>query len=94
MYDASSMRPHANDSRTHARTAHAHHAHTHTHLTHSFAHSHSHTHTHQAISKLDTLEEADYKDSTLIMQLLRDNLTLWTSTDGNEDVVVEDVDDN
>jgi len=47
-----------------------------------------------AISKLDTLEEADYKDSTLIMQLLRDNLTLWTSTDGNEDVVVEDVDDN
>merc|ERR1712224_216159 len=34
-----------------------------------------------AISKLDKLEEADYKDSTLIMQLLRDNLTLWTSTD-------------
>jgi len=39
----------------------------------------------EAISKLDKLEEADYKDSTLIMQLLRDNLTLWTSTDGNED---------
>jgi len=38
----------------------------------------------EAISKLDKLEEADYKDSTLIMQLLRDNLTLWTSTD-NED---------
>jgi len=36
----------------------------------------------EAISKLDKLEEADYKDSTLIMQLLRDNLTLWTSTDG------------
>jgi len=34
-----------------------------------------------AIAKLDRLEEADYKDSTLIMQLLRDNLTLWTSTD-------------
>lgn len=33
-----------------------------------------------AISKLDKLEEADYKDSTLIMQLLRDNLTLWTSS--------------
>lgn len=33
----------------------------------------------QAISKLDRLEEADYKDSTLIMQLLRDNLTLWTA---------------
>jgi len=39
----------------------------------------------EAISKLDKLEEADYKDSTLIMQLLRDNLTLWTSTAGSED---------
>jgi 14-3-3 protein epsilon len=39
----------------------------------------------EAISKLDKLEEADYKDSTLIMQLLRDNLTLWTSTDGDDD---------
>jgi len=39
----------------------------------------------QAISKLDKLEEADYKDSTLIMQLLRDNLTLWTSTDSQGD---------
>lgn len=38
----------------------------------------------EAISKLDKLEEADYKDSTLIMQLLRDNLTLWTSTDGDD----------
>ncbi|KAF5318955.1 hypothetical protein D9611_013706 [Ephemerocybe angulata] len=26
-----------------------------------------------------TLSEESYKDSTLIMQLLRDNLTLWTS---------------
>jgi len=33
----------------------------------------------EAISKLDQLDEASYKDSTLIMQLLRDNLTLWTS---------------
>jgi 14-3-3 protein epsilon len=33
----------------------------------------------QAISGLDKLPEASYKDSTLIMQLLRDNLTLWTS---------------
>lgn len=33
----------------------------------------------QAISELDTLGEESYKDSTLIMQLLRDNLTLWTS---------------
>jgi len=39
----------------------------------------------EAIAKLDTLEESDYKDSTLIMQLLRDNLTLWTSTETEED---------
>ncbi|XP_028400753.1 14-3-3 protein epsilon-like [Dendronephthya gigantea] len=32
-----------------------------------------------AIAELDTLEEDSYKDSTLIMQLLRDNLTLWTA---------------
>lgn len=31
-----------------------------------------------AIKMLDKLDEVDYKDSTLIMQLLRDNLTLWT----------------
>jgi len=33
----------------------------------------------QAIAKLDSLSDSSYKDSTLIMQLLRDNLTLWTS---------------
>jgi len=32
-----------------------------------------------AIAELDHLKEDSYKDSTLIMQLLRDNLTLWTS---------------
>jgi hypothetical protein len=37
-----------------------------------------------AIEKLDTLNDASYKDSTLIMQLLRDNLTLWTTADNNE----------
>jgi len=39
-----------------------------------------------AIAELDTLSEECYKDSTLIMQLLRDNLTLWTSdnNDGDE----------
>merc|ERR1712116_94694 len=40
-----------------------------------------------AIAELDTLNEDSYKDSTLIMQLLRDNLTLWTSDaqgDGDE----------
>lgn len=33
----------------------------------------------EAISQLDDLDETSYKDSTLIMQLLRDNLTLWTA---------------
>eukprot|EP00850_Spirogloea_muscicola_P007391 SM000037S13526 [mRNA] locus=s37:461771:464132:+ [translate_table: standard] len=32
-----------------------------------------------SIAELDTLSEESYKDSTLIMQLLRDNLTLWSS---------------
>nr|AHJ11171.1 14-3-3 zeta [Onchocerca ochengi] len=38
-----------------------------------------------AIAELDTLNEDSYKDSTLIMQLLRDNLTLWTSDTGADD---------
>jgi len=37
----------------------------------------------EAIAELDNVSEDSYKDSTLIMQLLRDNLTLWTS-DENE----------
>ncbi|XP_066330730.1 14-3-3-like protein GF14-A [Miscanthus floridulus] len=43
----------------------------------------------EAISELDTLGEESYKDSTLIMQLLRDNLTLWTSDmqeDGSDEM--------
>jgi len=38
-----------------------------------------------AIAELDTLNEDSYKDSTLIMQLLRDNLTLWTSDTKDDD---------
>lgn len=33
-----------------------------------------------AIAKLDNLQSESYKDSTLIMQLLRDNLTVSVST--------------
>eukprot|EP00745_Piridium_sociabile_P037781 TRINITY_DN68896_c1_g1_i1.p1 TRINITY_DN68896_c1_g1~~TRINITY_DN68896_c1_g1_i1.p1 ORF type:complete len:254 (-),score=31.04 TRINITY_DN68896_c1_g1_i1:98-859(-) len=36
----------------------------------------------EAIAELDNVSEDSYKDSTLIMQLLRDNLTLWTSDMG------------
>ena len=32
----------------------------------------------EAIANLDDVEDDFYKDATLIMQLLRDNLTLWT----------------
>ncbi|KAG8366439.1 hypothetical protein BUALT_Bualt17G0079900 [Buddleja alternifolia] len=47
----------------------------------------------EAIAELDTLSEESYKDSTLIMQLLRDNLTLWTSDlpeDGEENIKGEE----
>lgn len=39
-----------------------------------------------AVTELDTLDDESYKESTLIMQLLRDNLTLWTEDlqDGGE----------
>jgi len=51
----------------------------------------------QAISGLDKLPESSYKDSTLIMQLLRDNLTLWTSEanddDGGDSLTLRDADD-
>eukprot|EP00899_Mesostigma_viride_P003375 jgi/Mesvir1/13038/Mv06029-RA.1 len=53
----------------------------------------------EAIAELDTLSEESYKDSTLIMQLLRDNLTLWTSDlqeeggKGDDATRLEDVDD-
>eukprot|EP00382_Lankesteria_abbotti_P002689 CAMPEP_0113844902 /NCGR_PEP_ID=MMETSP0372-20130328/476_1 /TAXON_ID=340204 /ORGANISM="Lankesteria abbotti" /LENGTH=258 /DNA_ID=CAMNT_0000813919 /DNA_START=101 /DNA_END=877 /DNA_ORIENTATION=- /assembly_acc=CAM_ASM_000359 len=33
----------------------------------------------EAMAELDNVAEDSYRDSTLIMQLLRDNLTLWTS---------------
>uniref|UniRef100_A0A6P4E3Y8 14-3-3 protein epsilon n=1 Tax=Drosophila rhopaloa TaxID=1041015 RepID=A0A6P4E3Y8_DRORH len=56
-----------------------------------------------AIAELDTLSEESYKDSTLIMQLLRDNLTLWTSDmqaevdpnagDGEPKAEIQDVED-
>ncbi|KAL9980045.1 hypothetical protein ACROYT_G008584 [Oculina patagonica] len=49
-----------------------------------------------AITQIESLEDGQYKDSTLIMQLLRDNLTLWTSDmqgddDPKQDIDVQDV---
>merc|ERR1712232_1491260 len=46
-----------------------------------------------AIAELDTLSEDSYKDSTLIMQLLRDNLTLWTSDMQGEEDKADDKED-
>ncbi|KAE8712932.1 Ribosomal protein S6e [Hibiscus syriacus] len=43
----------------------------------------------EAITELDTLGEDSFKDSTLIMQLICDNLTLWTSDmqdDGTDEI--------
>jgi len=42
-----------------------------------------------AIAELDTLNEDSYKDSTLIMQLLRDNLTLWTTDTQGDDAAAD-----
>ncbi|XP_021034070.1 14-3-3 protein sigma-like [Mus caroli] len=39
----------------------------------------------EALADLHTLSEDSYKDSTLIMQLLRDNLTLWTADSPGEE---------
>ncbi|TPP60764.1 14-3-3 protein beta/alpha [Fasciola gigantica] len=40
----------------------------------------------EALAELDTLGEDSYKDSTLIMQLLRDNLPLWTTDQPENEV--------
>jgi hypothetical protein len=39
----------------------------------------------EAINQLDNLEEDKYKDAATILQLLRDNLTLWTAENEGED---------
>jgi len=43
-----------------------------------------------AIEQLESLTDDTYKDSTLIMQLLRDNITLWTSNAEEDDPKKDD----
>jgi len=44
-----------------------------------------------AIAEIEKIEEEDYKDSTTIMQLIRDNLTLWTTElEQGEDIGADD----
>jgi len=45
----------------------------------------------EAIDQLDSLQDQEYKDSTLIMQLLKDNLTLWNENDDDGDLEVQDM---
>ncbi len=42
-----------------------------------------------AIADLDNVEDEYYKDTTLIMQLIRDNLTLWTSELNEDDAAAK-----
>ncbi len=37
----------------------------------------------EAIAKIDNLAEGCYRDATLIMQLLRDNVAVWTAADND-----------
>ena len=39
----------------------------------------------EAIPELENISEENFKDSTLILQLLKDNLTLWSSSETVED---------
>lgn len=45
-----------------------------------------------AVEDLDRLGELEYKDATLIMQLIRDNLTLWASEADEEQAVAPEDD--
>ena len=39
----------------------------------------------EAISNLDEMKEDEYKDAALILQLLRDNITIWTSNEEEDE---------
>ena len=39
----------------------------------------------EAISNLDDMKEEEYKHAALILQLLRDNITIWTSNEEEDE---------
>ena len=41
----------------------------------------------EAIADLDSVQDSYYKDATLIMQLLRDNLLLWTVEQAEDEAI-------
>lgn len=45
-----------------------------------------------AIQGLEDLDEMSYKDSTVLMELLKQNLTLWRDTSGTKDKSDKSVD--
>ena len=44
----------------------------------------------QALDKIDELEEDDFRDAKSIIELLKENLTLWREEE-NEDAQIDDM---
>jgi len=47
-----------------------------------------------AVDQIDELSQTSYKDSTIVLQLLRDNVSLWQSHDDSEEQDEQDEQDN
>ncbi len=45
----------------------------------------------EALDKIDELEEDDFRDAKSIIELLKENLTLWKEEEGNADNNIEDL---
>ena len=45
----------------------------------------------QALDKIDELEEDDFRDAKSIIELLKENLTLWREEDENGENQVDDL---
>ena len=45
----------------------------------------------EALEKIDELEEDDFRDAKSIIELLKENLTLWREEEANEGDQIEDM---